>query len=224
MQTTFLNKHLTNCMPGLTAKVFRTFNASFTLEKELRKLDAASLSKMTPDEKVLAFNRANREVAILCNHQRTVNAKSHDSAMGKIQETIADLESQKEELEEALHGKKKKSSDKNDKKRKRDEDEDGGEDAPDAKKRKIPDDPEKIKKKIKEIDGRIAKWEVKKEEKEDLKTVALSTSKINYIDPRITIAWCKKNSVDIKKVFSKGVRDKFPWAFAEIDATPEYEF
>jgi len=25
--------------------------------------------------------------------------------------------------------------------------------------------------------------------KEDLKTVALSTSKINYLDPRITVAW-----------------------------------
>jgi hypothetical protein len=31
--------------------------------------------------------------------------------------------------------------------------------------------------------------------KEDLKTVALGTSKINYMDPRITIAWCKRNEV-----------------------------
>jgi alkylated DNA repair dioxygenase AlkB len=30
-----LNKHLTSLMKGLTAKVFRTFNASITLEKEL---------------------------------------------------------------------------------------------------------------------------------------------------------------------------------------------
>lgn len=219
-------------MPGLTAKVFRTFNASFTLEKELRKIDTALLAKMTPDEKVLAFNRANREVAILCNHQRTV-AKTHDTAMGKIQGSIVDLEAQKQELLDALAGKKTKKvkkeggddeDEKSSKKRKRADDDDGGEDASDAKKRKIPDDPDKIKKKIKELDVRIAKWEVKKEEKEDLKTVALSTSKINYIDPRITIAWCKKNNVDIKKVFSKGVRDKFPWAFAEVDATPDYEF
>lgn len=212
-------------MPGLTAKVFRTFNASFTLEKELRKIDAAALAKMTPEEKVLAFNRANREVAILCNHQRTVNAKSHDSAMGKINENIAELERQKEELNDALHGKKGKKKEKeNEKKRKREDDDDGGDAAPEKKKLKIPDDPEKIKKKIKELDARIAKWEIKKEEKEDLKTVALSTSKINYIDPRITIAWCKKVGVDIKKVFSKGVRDKFPWAFAEIDSEPDYEF
>ena len=28
--------------------------------------------------------------------------------------------------------------------------------------------------------------------KEDLKNVALGTSKINYMDPRITVAWCAR--------------------------------
>lgn len=36
--------------------------------------------------------------------------------------------------------------------------------------------------------------------KEDLKTVALGTSKINYLDPRITVAWCKRHEVPIEKV------------------------
>ena len=36
--------------------------------------------------------------------------------------------------------------------------------------------------------------------KDELKTVALGTSKINYMDPRITIAWCKKHDVPIEKV------------------------
>lgn len=39
-----------------------------------------------------------------------------------------------------------------------------------------------------------------KETKEDLKTVALGTSKINYLDPRITVAWCKRSEVPIEKV------------------------
>lgn len=39
-----------------------------------------------------------------------------------------------------------------------------------------------------------------KETKEDLKTVALGTSKINYLDPRITVAWCKRHEVPIEKV------------------------
>ncbi|KAF9620094.1 hypothetical protein IFM89_010744 [Coptis chinensis] len=36
--------------------------------------------------------------------------------------------------------------------------------------------------------------------KEDLKTVALDTSKINYLDPRISVAWCKRHEVPIEKV------------------------
>jgi DNA topoisomerase-1 len=37
--------------------------------------------------------------------------------------------------------------------------------------------------------------EIKFKNKEDNKAVALGTSKINYMDPRITIAWCKKREV-----------------------------
>jgi len=40
--------------------------------------------------------------------------------------------------------------------------------------------------------------------KEDLKTVALGTSKINYLDPRITVAWCKRHEVPIEKVKLSG--------------------
>ncbi len=40
---------------------------------------------------MLAYNRANREVAILCNHQRSV-PKGHESQVGKIDTAIVDLE------------------------------------------------------------------------------------------------------------------------------------
>ena len=54
--------------------------------------------------------------------------------------------------------------------------------------------------------------------KEDLKSVALGTSKLNYNDPRITVAWCKKNEVPIEKVFTKTHREKFLWAmYAPMD-------
>lgn len=42
--------------------------------------------------------------------------------------------------------------------------------------------------------------EMDKQIKEDLKTVALGTSKINYLDPRISVAWCKRHEVPIEKV------------------------
>lgn len=67
-------------MKGLTAKVFRTYNASFTFQDQLNKLTPA---KGTAAEKLLAYNRANREVAVLCNHQRAVS-KGHAVQMDKI--------------------------------------------------------------------------------------------------------------------------------------------
>jgi DNA topoisomerase-1 len=48
--------------------------------------------------------------------------------------------------------------------------------------------------------------------KDDSKTVALGTSKINYMDPRISVAWCKRKDVPIEKVFAKTLLQKFPWA------------
>jgi hypothetical protein len=41
----------------------------------------------------------------------------------------------------------------------------------------------------------LARMEIARRVKEDLKMVALGTSKINYLDPRITVAWCKSNEV-----------------------------
>ena len=41
----------------------------------------------------------------------------------------------------------------------------------------------------------LARMQLAARVKEDLKTVALGTSKINYLDPRITVAWCKLNEV-----------------------------
>jgi hypothetical protein len=40
------------------------------------------------------------------------------------------------------------------------------------------------------LKDRLRKAEIKRTEKDDLKEVSTSTSKINYIDPRVTITWC----------------------------------
>jgi DNA topoisomerase-1 len=48
--------------------------------------------------------------------------------------------------------------------------------------------------------------------KEDNKSVALGTSKINYMDPRISVAFCKRANLPIEKVFTGSMRSKFPWA------------
>jgi DNA topoisomerase-1 len=60
----------------------------------------------------------------------------------------------------------------------------------------------RIEKKISQTNVKIEKMERDMQTKEDLKTVALGTSKINYLDPRITVAWCKRHEVPIEKVNS----------------------
>ena len=41
LNTSILNEYLNGLMPGLTAKVFRTYNASITLQEQLEKLTEA---------------------------------------------------------------------------------------------------------------------------------------------------------------------------------------
>lgn len=41
-QTSVLNKHLQELMDGLTAKVFRTYNASITLQQQLKELTSGT--------------------------------------------------------------------------------------------------------------------------------------------------------------------------------------
>ena len=91
-----LNSALSTLMPGLSAKVFRTYNASVTLEAELEKL-----SPDTPlTEKVSEYNRANREVAILCNHQKAVSQKT-ESSLQQFAAKIDTIRAQLEELKAA---------------------------------------------------------------------------------------------------------------------------
>jgi len=87
--------------------------------------------------------------------------------------------------------------------------------------KEIPTDKEKIKKEITKTKASLIKWNAKKTEKDENKAVSLTTSKINYIDPRISVAWAKKYDVSIEKIFSKALRQKFPWA---MDVEEDWEF
>ena len=57
--------------------------------------------------------------------------------------------------------------------------------------------------------------------KEETKNVSLGTSKINYNDPRITVAWCKRHDVPIQKPFAKTLMAKFTWA---MSVEPSFRF
>lgn len=86
-------------MPGLTAKVFRTYNASKTMQDQI---DAMEIKlEDTVQEKLLKYNAANREVAILCNHQKTVS-KNHETSVQKANDKIQELIWQRIRLKRSL--------------------------------------------------------------------------------------------------------------------------
>lgn len=185
LDTTKLNKHLNSIMDGLTAKVFRTYNASKTLQEQL---DKTTEDDKTIAEYVLTYNQANRAVAILCNHKRTA-PKTFDDQMKRADAKIEDKEIKIEEKRKEVKQAKR-----------------NGEDY------------SKKQAQLKRLEEQLVKLKCDKQDKDENKEIALGTSKLNYLDPRITVGWCKKWEVPIEKVYNKTQRDKFAWAIAMAEA------
>ncbi|KAH9263474.1 hypothetical protein BASA83_013139 [Batrachochytrium salamandrivorans] len=243
LSTTLLNKHLNKYMEGLTAKVFRTFNASHTFQEELRKTPVNG----TIAEKLLAYNRANRQVAILCNHQRSVS-KGHGGQIARMQDKIlavkydlmkvkkqmldldpklkrtrpelkepeSDLDDDfikrhEQSLEEREAEKNQQKLEKENEKRK----EEGLpllKELPEKRVNAGSINMTRLENKYTTLCDRLSAQKTNIIDKDENKTTALGTSKINYIDPRISAAWCHKYKVPLDKIFNKSLREKFTWA------------
>ncbi|KAJ7084426.1 DNA topoisomerase I [Mycena belliarum] len=262
--TAGLNKHLQSEMKGLTAKVFRTFNASITFQ---RLLDENTLENATLQEKLNAYNKANREVAILCNHRKTA-PKTHEQSMEKVRDKHRGLKYDRMKLrhvlfkmdkeyrknaeyaddesdidddwivthEEALKAKEiekaeRKFAKENEKLQEEGKDllqdselreriaeiesefkalaEERGTQEAELKKER-PED--KVVEAISKLTEKIKAFKLQMIDRDEGKEVALGTSKINYLDPRITASWCKIHDVPVEKLFSKTLLVKFPWA------------
>lgn len=201
-----LNDHLKSLMPGLSAKVFRTYNASTTLEQELPK----DVARKSLAEKVVLYNEANRKVAILCNHQKTLSSKFQEG-FAKLEVKRDMYKSQCEELRKMLSRSKKGKSLKMYPSEVPTEKADRDKIAHLFKKTPSED---QIRQRKRTWESKLTKLQLDMKNKDDNKTVALGTSKINYMDPRISVAWCKREECDISKVFARALRDKFPWAMS----------
>ena len=95
----FTDDYLKYLMEDLSAKVFRTFNASFTLQDQLNKKTFEH--KESIDEKVAYYNEANKQVAILCNHQKTV-PKNYNIKSEMMQKELEEHVKYLEELNDHL--------------------------------------------------------------------------------------------------------------------------
>ncbi|KAI0515295.1 eukaryotic DNA topoisomerase I [Xylaria bambusicola] len=282
LTTSQLNKHLSNYMPGLTAKVFRTYNASMTMQKLLNGLDANAENAKTIPGKIKLYNDCNREVAILCNHKRTVGA-SHEAQMEKLTDRIKGLKYQvwrNKQMMLDLDAKLKKKKgaaffeldttldeawiqehqnflveeqrtkiqkkfekdnqklqeagekimpDKELKERLKDADELAKKFKKENKSKKVEAEGkaptiEKIEGNIEKIETRIRTLQTQADDRDGNKEVALGTSKINYIDPRLTVVFANKFNVPIEKFFSKTLREKFNWAIKSIGDDDSWQF
>nr|XP_028591875.1 DNA topoisomerase I, mitochondrial isoform X2 [Podarcis muralis] len=193
LSTSTLNKHLQDLMEGLTAKVFRTYNASITLQEQL---DALTNEDDNVSAKLLSYNRANRAVAILCNHQRAT-PKTFEKSMQNLQ---AKINVKRDQLCDAKLELKKAKADSRCKR--------------DVKSKAAL---EKKQKHVEKLEEQLEKLVLQATDKEENKQIALGTSKLNYLDPRISVAWCKRFCVPIEKIFNKTQREKFAWAIDMAD-------
>ncbi|EER07317.1 DNA topoisomerase I, putative [Perkinsus marinus ATCC 50983] len=194
-----VNDYFKQFMQELSAKVFRTYNASITLEQELCKFDPEEHDISDPSEMVKFYNDANRRVAILCNHQRAP-PKQHEAGMERLKKKLADQEATLRGLEgrrDELLGKT------------------VSKDVKEIiveKKLEKSNNMDSLVRKIKSQKLAAERTKIQIADKEDNKTVSLTTSKINYMDPRISVAFCKSHDCPIEKIFAKTIRNKFPWA------------
>uniref|UniRef100_K7E194 DNA topoisomerase n=1 Tax=Monodelphis domestica TaxID=13616 RepID=K7E194_MONDO len=151
--------------------------------------------------KILSYNRANRAVAILCNHQRAT-PKTFEKSMQNLQTKI---NAKKEQLAMAKQELKRAKAD-----------------AKVKKDVKSESNVDKKKKLLAKLEEQLMRLHTQATDKEENKQVALGTSKLNYLDPRISVAWCKKFGVPVEKIYNKTQREKFAWAIDMADE--EFEF
>jgi DNA topoisomerase-1 len=80
------------------------------------------------------------------------------------------------------------------------------------KKKKLKYQEKKDTEKVNKIETKIKLYKLKKDTKLKMKNVSLSTSKNNYIDPRIIFSFINKFEIPPEKLFTQQLIDRFKWA------------
>ena len=71
----------------------------------------------------------------------------------------------------------------------------------------------------------LENMEIQRTVMDENKNISLGTSKLNYLDPRISVQWYKTNQVPLEKIYNKMHREKFCWAINMVinsDGAPFY--
>ena len=191
-----VNKYFSGIVKGLTAKVFRTYQATTVVKDYLVKHD--NMKGKSPTEKLYHAKLANLEAAMMCNHKRTI-PKTFEQSLQKKRDTLKKVEKEKawKKTQDTL----KKVEDKEPK----------TDIQKKAKVKRIKILNEQIKKqKIKQKE-RVEKLELQIDLSEKTKDYNIGTSLRNYIDPRVFKAWTDEVGAEWEKLYTSALQKKFLW-------------
>lgn len=213
-----VNAFLSEKLPGLSAKVFRTFHASTVVQKSL---DDSGVVKQDPEyKKWEATVRANMQAAILCNHTKKAPA-NWDKRKESFRTREQTLQKQMKAVAEKIKTESAKISKlRAEMKEKRDQ----------AKNREFKTKVKNVyDKKIEAVQSLVDKL-ANREDKLRMtlgklkaqiaiasknRTWNLGTSQKSYIDPRVFYNWGRQVDYDvIGKYYSSTLRRKFMWVKA----------
>ena len=189
-----VNEYYSSLVPGVSAKVFRTYLATNAVKAYLEKLD---ISTMTQNEKLYHAKMANLEAAMLCNHRRAIPAnfkqtlEKKKAAWRAAKATNCDAQEtavQKAKAMKTTNMKKKK-----------------------ARSIKLRKAKVTLKLKREKREEKIEKLGLNAKLTEKTKDYACGTSLRNYIDPRDYMGWMKSMEIDLKTVYTPILLKKFEW-------------
>ncbi|MBU5689094.1 MAG: DNA topoisomerase I [Candidatus Aenigmarchaeota archaeon] len=220
-----VNEFLSSIVPGVTAKVFRTYHATRTIDDYLSK--AKAKEEDSDEYKKYIATLANLQAAIVCNHKRTL-PKTWEKSLNKKIESLDKLKKQKEETKKKMEEKIKQKMESYQKRIK--DVEEKLVKAKEAGKEKniksleerlkklnkqMKENKEKMEKSLKEkmekIQEKIEVMKLKIDVTKQTRDYNLNTSLKSYIDPRVFYRWFKKVDFDWKKYYSKTLQRKFSW-------------
>jgi DNA topoisomerase-1 len=221
-----VNAYLSDILPELTAKVFRTHHATIAVQESL---EGSGVEADDPEYvKWEAVNLANLEAAVLCNHTKKESASwprsrlRYDERLQKAEERVAGyqdrLESQREALDalrqEALEALAAAPPARQERVEARYDKRMGTAGRRVERTQAMLDRAKRARDKI-EVQASIA---AKK------RTWNLGTSLKSYIDPRVTYEWGQQVDYDVlERYYPKALRRKFDWVRNEAQDEPGEE-
>ncbi|MEA3408417.1 MAG: hypothetical protein U9R48_10135 [Chloroflexota bacterium] len=210
-----VNAYLSDILPGLTAKVFRTYHATAAVR---RSLAASDVKPEDPKHvKWKAASEANLEAARLSNHTKEYQGdwesarERYETRREKAEERIARYEKQVAEREEKLAALKEEAAEKEEE---AESDEDRGKiraryaDRLERARERIESSKDRLERAKIVLDKIDTQFEIRRQ-KRDWNT---GTSLKSYIDPRVYYRWGEKVDYDVlNEYYPAKLRRKFAW-------------